>query len=76
MSKVDPVNRPSHYTQGDIECIDAMVSAFGIDAVRIWARLNAFKYQWRALDKGTNEQDLKKSIWYLRFCIGDDPRDD
>lgn len=27
------VNHPNHYTQGDIECIDAMQAAFGKQAV-------------------------------------------
>lgn len=27
---LDPVNRPSHYTSGGIECIDAMHAAFGV----------------------------------------------
>lgn len=69
----DPVRRPKHYTQGEVECIDAMVSAFGEDAVRRWAHLNAFKYLWRAEHKG-GEQDRAKAIWYLRWANGDDPR--
>lgn len=69
----DQVTQPAHYTQGDIECIDAMVSAFGEDAVASWARLNAFKYLWRH-ERKSSEQDIRKSIWYLRFSLGDDPR--
>ena len=69
----DPINRPAHYT-GDIECIDAMVAAFGIDAVKMYARIAAFKYQWRAGKKDALPQELGKAIWYLRFANGDDPR--
>lgn len=69
----DMVNHPRHYTQGDIECIDAMVSAFGQAAVLQWSQLNAFKYLWRAEEKG-GKQDIDKAIWYLRFSNGDDPR--
>ena len=36
------VNSPSHYLSGDIECIDAMVAAFGEEQVRIYAKINAF----------------------------------
>ncbi len=73
-SKKDPVFWPAHYNQGDIECIDAMAAAFGIDAVRIYAKLAAFKYLWRSDEKGTSDQDLKKAVWYTRFARGDDPR--
>jgi len=77
-----PVDKPSHYTQGDIECIDAMVEAFGEKHTATYCKLNAFKYIWRAglkqftetefLDPG--DQDIKKAIWYLKFAIGEDPR--
>ena len=71
----DLVNSPKHYTQGGIECIDAMIAAFGVEAVRSWAKLNAFKYNWRA-DMKDGDQDIQKAIWYLRFAQGDDPRRD
>ena len=69
----DPVYKPYHYTQGDIECIDAMVEAFGDDQTSIYCKLNAFKYLWRA-DLKSSDQDLEKAIWYLKFAIGEDPR--
>ncbi len=69
------VHRPSHYTQGAVECIDAMVSAFGEEAVQNWAKLNAFKYLWRAERKGGHE-DLQKAIFYLKWASGEDPRCD
>lgn len=72
----DVVARPRHYNQGQIECIDAMIAAFGVEAVQTYCRINAFKYQWRAEYKGTAKQDLEKALWYLRFAMGDDPRDD
>lgn len=71
----DPVEMPLHYTAGDIECLDAMVAAFGEERVQWWARMNAFKYLWRAEGKGGDE-DLRKAAWYLRFAVGDDPRQD
>lgn len=58
------VNHPSHYNQGGIECIDAMVSAFGKEAVGNFCICNAFKYVWRAKQKNGVE-DLDKAIWYL-----------
>ena len=47
MSKI-VIDKPDYYNQGNIECIDAMESAYGIKAVADFCRCNAFKYQWRA----------------------------
>lgn len=65
----DPVNHPSHYTQGDIECIDAIEAAVtnltGIEAVCTGV---AIKYLWRwKLKNGT--EDLKKAAWYINHLI-------
>ena len=76
VEKTDMVNSPPHYQREGIECIDAMVHAFGEDAVRTYARLCAFKYQWRADMKGKKDEDLKKAVWYLRWATGEDPRID
>lgn len=59
-----PVIHPSHYTQGNIQCIDAMVAAFGKEAVATWCKLNAFKYIWREQHKNGLE-DMDKATWYL-----------
>ena len=63
--KVNAVDHPNHYNQGDIECIDAMVAAYGKESVQIFCLLNAFKYIWRAEHKNGKE-DLEKAIWYLK----------
>lgn len=60
----DKVNHPSHYNQGGIECIDAMVSAFGKEAVGNFCICNAFKYVWRTKQKNGIE-DVDKAVWYL-----------
>ena len=73
-SATDPVNSPEHYKTGGIECIDAMVQVFGEEAVRTYAKVNAFKYIWRHQYKGKPEEDLAKAAWYTRFANGDDPR--
>ena len=61
----DNVNHPSHYTQGAIECIDAIKEAtkglFGIEAV---CTANIIKYVWRWKFKNGLE-DLDKASWYL-----------
>lgn len=81
--KHDPVYQPSHYQaldgEKEIECLDAMVAAFGEAAVESYCRINAFKYQFRAGRKGDGmkaDEDLQKAIFYLRFSLGDDPRKD
>jgi len=62
----DKVNHPSHYTQGKVECIDAIESAttnlVGIMAVCV---ANVIKYVWRfALKNGI--EDLDKADFYLQ----------
>lgn len=60
----DPVERPEHYTNGKVECIDAMEDAFEKEAVKSFCLCNAFKYLWRQNKKGHLE-DIKKANWYL-----------
>lgn len=68
-SNVDMVNHPSHYTQGGIECIDALkaatISKTGIEAVYT---ANAIKYLWRYEEKNGIE-DVKKARWYIDRLI-------
>lgn len=61
----DPVSNPSHYTSGGIECIDAMIAAYGKETVSHFCICNAFKYLWRHLQKGNAKQDCKKAQWYI-----------
>ena len=61
----DMVNAPPHYTQGSIECIDAMQSAFGDTELEAYCKIEAFKYIWRCEKKNGNE-DIRKAIWYLQ----------
>lgn len=64
----DNVNHPTHYTKGNIECIEAMQSAFGKEEVMTFCKLNAFKYLWRAENKN-GEEDIEKAHWYLSKYI-------
>jgi len=65
----DNINHPSHYTQGKIECIDAIEEStkglLGIAAVCV---ANVIKYIWRYKFKNGTE-DLKKARWYLDKLI-------
>lgn len=67
--RVETVDHPQHYNQGNIECIDAMNAAFGIAEVISFCKLNAFKYIWRAEDKLNTLEDLKKASWYINKTI-------
>lgn len=64
----DAVNHPAHYTQGDVECIDAIDSALGLFGAISYANGCAIKYLWRWTHKGGVE-DLKKASWYIEHMI-------
>jgi len=51
-----------------------MVAAFGLEAVQVYAKVNAFKYLWRSEYKGNRIEDLQKAQFYLRLAAGEDPR--
>jgi hypothetical protein len=76
MKKKDMVNSPAHYADSEIECIDAMVAAFGKKRVAEYAEISSFKYMWRMGKKGHAVEDKCKAIWYLRWSMNDDPRKD
>ena len=66
MSNNDPVNRPSHYTDGRIEVIDY------IEDKKLGFHLgNAIKYISRAGKKVKDKEveDLQKAIWYIERYI-------
>ena len=65
----DMVNHPSHYKNGKYEAIDIMLDIFGKEKVLAFCELNAFKYLWRANNKGTDIQDKKKAEWYINKYI-------
>lgn len=60
MNETDYVNHPPHYTNhpSGVECIQVtehMNFCLG----------NAIKYLWRAGEKGSKLEDLKKAAWYI-----------
>lgn len=60
----DNVNHPSHYATGKYECIDVMLEIFGVEAVKTFCLLNAFKYNYRSGRKNGLE-DIQKAKWYI-----------
>jgi len=67
--KNDPVNHPSHYTAGKVECIDALEAAtVGLTGIEAICTAACIKYLWRwKLKNGV--EDLKKARWYLERLI-------
>lgn len=64
----DPVNSPSHYTTGGIECIEAQEASMSAEAFRGALKFNCQKYLWRYEGKNGLE-DLRKARWYLDRLI-------
>ena len=64
----DAVQHPSHYTQGGIECIDAIRASMTADGFCDYCKGNIIKYIWRWRDKGGAE-DLRKASVYLGWLI-------
>ena len=68
MRTEDNVNHPSHYTQGGIECIEAIKASMTASEFRGYLKGNAMKYMWRYQLKNGVE-DLRKAQWYLNRLI-------
>ena len=65
----DMVNHPAHYTQGGIECIDAIKAAVtGLTGIEAVCTGNVIRYIWRWKFKNGLE-DLKKCRWYIDKLI-------
>lgn len=58
---VDPINHPPHYTShpSGVECIQ-ITEHMGFNLG------NAIKYIWRADEKGSALEDLRKAEWYVK----------
>lgn len=65
----DPVNNPSHYRQGKVECIDAIESALGDEGFKCFLRGQVMKYVWRGPHKEKALEDYNKARWYLNRLI-------
>lgn len=65
---IDNVNHPAHYTQGGIECIQALKASMSKENYVGFLRGSVFKYLWRFADKNGVE-DLEKARVYLNWLI-------
>jgi hypothetical protein len=64
----DPVNHPSHYAFGEVECIDAIKSSLGSQGYLAYCQGQVTKYCWRWQRKNGLE-DLRKAQFYLTEMI-------
>ena len=66
----DNINKPQHYNQGNIECID-FIEEMNLNKTGAIAGslANVVKYLWRYEDKGKPIEDVKKALWYMERAI-------
>ena len=67
------IDKPRHYTQGSIECIDAidaMLEECGSSKVDFY-RSQIVKCIWRMPHKGNPRKDAKKAGYYVKRLIED-----
>jgi hypothetical protein len=64
----DLVNHPPHYTDGGIECIEAIEAQLTAEEYRGYLKGNIAKYVWRERHKGGTES-LRKARFYLDRLI-------
>lgn len=65
---VDVVNKPAHYRQGGVECIEAIEASMSREEFQGYLKGNLQKYTWRYRHKNGIE-DLRKARWYLDRLI-------
>ena len=66
---MDEITKPKHYTQGKVECLDAIDSMLEESSRIDFYRTQIVKYTWRLLDKGSPLKDAKKAKFYLERLI-------
>lgn len=64
----DVVNHPDHYTQGGVECIEAIKASLSPEGYKGYCKGNCLKYLWR-YEKKNKLEDLEKAEVYLRWLI-------
>lgn len=66
----DNVNSPKHYTDGCIECIDAIEASMTKEQFVGYLKGNIQKYLWRMnLKHDKPSEDAYKARWYLNKLI-------
>jgi hypothetical protein len=65
----DPVNNPPHYTQGDIQCDDAIRAMLGPEGYSAYVRGTMLAYMWRLPHKGQAVLDAGKVRRYSDWLV-------
>lgn len=60
----DNVDKPEHYNNGSVECIDSIQAMLTSDEFIGYLRGNSHKYRWRFRYKNKPIEDLRKARWY------------
>ena len=65
------VNKPPHYNNGNIECIEYIIDNMGREGASYYCEGNVKKYihRWRYKDHAAPVDDLRKARWYLDKLI-------
>ena len=66
---MDDISKPKHYTQGTVECLDAIDSMLEQSSGIDFYRTQIVKYMWRLRDKGDPLKDAYKAKFYLDRLI-------
>ena len=66
---MNEITKPKHYTQGSIECLDAIDAMLGKDKMKDFYRTQVVKYMWRLPHKGSPKKDAQKAKFYLDKLI-------
>lgn len=61
----EQVFAPSHYNQGEVECIDAIKASMTPAEFQGFLKGNAMKYLWRMGLKGKPLVDVQKALSYV-----------
>jgi hypothetical protein len=62
-----PVDHPPYYTQGKVECIDAIEAALGPQQFIGFLRGQVLRYTWRMGGKDAALREAAKANWYGRL---------
>lgn len=62
------IDHPGHYTQGKVECIEALEAALSPAEFKGFLKGDVLKYLWRSELKN-GKQDLEKAKWYLEKLL-------
>ena len=63
------INKPSHYTFGTIECIQAIEAQLSKQEYEGFLRGQIAKYNWRMGNKGSSLVDAQKCQWYVNKLV-------